>query len=275
MAQIYLSRVTMNGNVVLDRKVTKMQPIDLINVIRKDNKLSKKKLYVSKDNELALSQRFTLKSGEHRGMTRIVTFSIPLKDDTLKLLAEYHFDYYSWLVNSGRANGSSMLRVLRLTSKKHISRIPPIVESIDTIGTILSGFGLNSSDFFHRAISNASSKQMDIVFKHEDDLHETADFLDELNENKDKADINGQKLQNNTFILSLLNGASKNTWLSPKQISSGMKTIGLYRHHASKGTALPEWKFASDESNLRKKVIRLAHAHPQLRPHLLPLVTME
>lgn len=272
MAQIYLTRVIMNGNVVADRKVSKMKPIDLINAINRNSDLSKKKLYVSKDQQLALSHSHIIDSGEYQGMKRIVTYSIPLKGDTLKLLSEYHFDYYDWLINSGKANGSSMLRVLRLTSQKHIRKIEPIVDSIDTIGTILADFGLRSSDFFQNAISYGSKKQMDIVFKREKDLHETANFLYELSANKDLADANGNKLGDNTFILSLLTNASKGYTLSPKQIASGMRTIGLYKHHASKGTALREWKFASDESDLRKKVIRLAHQNPHLRSHLLPLL---
>jgi len=270
MAQIYKSTIITRSSGEIEKSVTKLKYKDLMNLIRKDKELSKKKLEVVKDSYLALYMD-TWYDGNGDQIDEYIY--IPLEGHTLELLSEYHFNYYDWLINSGRANGSSLLRVLRLTSSQHVKRVAPITEDVDTIGSILAEFGLKSTDFFHNAISLATKKQMEVVFRNEDKLRDTASFLKELSANKDLADANGNKLGNNTFILGLLTSASKGFTLSPKQIKSGFKTIGLYKHHASKGTALPGWKFASAESDLRKKVIRLAHQNPHLRSHLLPLVT--
>ena len=271
MAQIYKSiKLLGRSNAVVDERVVKLGYKDLMNLIRSNKELSKRKLEVVENQYLALDMDDRI---DEKGYLVKQYIYIPLEGHTLELLSEYHFNYYDWLINSGRANGSSLLRVLRLTSSQHVKRVAPITEDVDTIGMILAEFGLKSTDFFHNAISLATRKQMEVVFRNEDKLRDTANFLKELSANKDLADANGNKLGNNTFILSLLNSASKGFTLSPKQIASGFKTIGLYKHHANKGTALPEWKFASDESDLRKKVIRLAHQNPHLRSHLLPLVT--
>lgn len=289
MSNVVRTTVWMNGNIVEGRKVTKAKIDTVMKTILGDKSIAKQKLYVG-NGYVSLETDFTVVSNpdsKYYGMNRITTLSIPLRGETLKNLSEYHYEYYEWLTTSGRANGASLLRVIRLTSPKYRAKVGPLVDSIDTIGEILGDFGIrNTNDFYHRALSQASKKQMDAIFKVEDLLHSTASFLLYLKEFEDLTDANGKRLGNDPFILSLLNSASKRYTLTEKQIQSGERAIYLYKMHSKQNTAIPEWRFASADKNihnkkeismseksLRSKIIRLAHAKPHLRSHLLPLVT--
>lgn len=276
MARLFKHTLIFYAGRLIDRSTQKLTYDDTFSLLNGNSHLLRQKLFV-KENKfltLELSNRSVYKPEYSATVQELVALAVPLQGHVLSLLADYHHLYYDWLVNSGKATGASILRVMRLTSSQHVKRIAPIAEGVDTIGEILSEFGVKSEDdFMYRAIGLASKKQMDAVFKKEQAIYDTVAFLKDLKANKDLTDANGEKLQNNVWILKMLTALGKYTTLSPRQIEQSRKVIRLFQYHSSKGTAIPQWRFASAERNLRKKIIRLAHAQPHLRSHLLPLVT--